>query len=548
MQIQEAIQLAIGLLKAGQLDDAERVLAQIVAQRPDVAEAYHIQGLVRRQRGDNEGALRHLDAAIAADAGVAVSHNNRAEILRLLGRTADAAQGYRKALALKPDFLEALNNLGAALKDLGQFDEALACYRELLRRQPGYALGHMHLGTVLQRLGQVDDAFACYERAIALDSGLAAAHMHRGTVLEARGRLDEALAAYRRSTELRPDVALAQTCLGVLLHRLGRSVEAHACLTAAITLDPGCLEAQGALDNVTEALAPARDVPMLNDPRIAEAFGAAMRRVVEPRHLVLDPDAGPGLLSMVAAKAGAERVVGCGVSAPVAAVAREAVARNGLSGRVEIVPRPSRELEVGRDLPRRADLLVLSPSAGDLLSGGLLGRIEDAWARLLDPSARVVPETVTIQGALVGGPDVERLVNLGTLAGLDLSPMNALRPRQVAMPPGTVPDMLSVAFELFRFDLRTRRFEARRRDFAVPAAKTGLCYGVVRWVSAGLAPGHIFEQRPGAVPGGAWPAVLHTFETPVRLSMGERLAFAAWHDRSRIMVVPAARKLGATAA
>ena len=74
---------------------------------------------------------------------------------------------------------------------------------------------------------------------------------------------------------------------------------------------------------------------MLQDDVRCRAFRDALREVVTPDSVVLDIGAGTGILSIFAAQAGARQVYAVERS-PVAQCARQIIADNGLSDRIEV--------------------------------------------------------------------------------------------------------------------------------------------------------------------------------------------------------------------
>jgi type II protein arginine methyltransferase len=499
----ESVALAVKLFRAGRLEDADRMCLAALAENPRSHEALHLSGIIRRQRGDHEGAVRQFDQAIAIEPRIAAYHNNRAEVLRALARYDEAIAGYRRALALRPDFAEALNNLGAVLRDLGRLNEALACFEQALPLQPGFALAHMNLGTTLQRLGRIDEAMACFDKALGLKPDLAAAHMHRGQILEAKGQPEAAMEAYRRAVALRADLATAHLLLGNLQHRAGQPTQALQSYRAAIAADPGFLEAHKNLGVVVDQLVPAWHFPMVRDTARNDAYEAALRRAVQPHHLVLDIGAGSGLLSMIAARAGA-------------------------------------------DLPRKAEVLVSEVLASDLLSEGVLDVVQDAKARLLAPDAIVIPQAVSVRGMLVGGAAVETLVNVGTVSGFDLSPMNEFRPRRMYLSAGFSGfEAMSEPVELFDFDFRAAAgHPAAKRVLSIEVTRGGLCFGVIQWIRLQLYQDIAYENRPGAGQGPtSWQPILHTFVDPLRVAPGEIVQITAWHNREHPVIMPVPRRL-----
>src|SRR5687767_7106476 len=69
---------------------------------------------------------------------------------------------------------------------------------------------------------------------------------------------------------------------------------------------------------------------MLADAPRNDFYARAIRETVRPGDVVLDIGTGSGLLAMLAAQAGAARVVACEANPALAATAREIVKRNGL--------------------------------------------------------------------------------------------------------------------------------------------------------------------------------------------------------------------------
>jgi predicted RNA methylase len=81
---------------------------------------------------------------------------------------------------------------------------------------------------------------------------------------------------------------------------------------------------------------------MLADAPRNDFYAQAIRATVRPGDVVLDIGTGSGLLAMLAAQAGAARVVACEANPALAATAREIVRRNGFADRIEISTDPRR--------------------------------------------------------------------------------------------------------------------------------------------------------------------------------------------------------------
>ncbi len=174
--IDGALVTAFGHLKAGRLQEAEAIYRDVLAARPDHADANHYYGLVALQVGRNDIAAARIGRAIAVDGRKAIYHQNLGCALKALGRLDDAVSAFRRALALRPDYADAHYNLGNALHELGRFEEAVTAYRAALEIEPDSAKTHNNLGSTLKELCRFEESVAAYRRA--LDGGLDGAETH----------------------------------------------------------------------------------------------------------------------------------------------------------------------------------------------------------------------------------------------------------------------------------------------------------------------------------------------------------------------------------
>ncbi len=126
----------------------------------------------------------------------------------------------------------------------------------------------------------------------------------------------------------------------------------------------------------------------LLDERRTRAFRNAVERCVEPGDRVLDVGTGSGILALLAARAGAGRVLAIEIAPDLAAVARANAEANGLGDVVEVVEADATAIE----LDEQFDVVTM-----ELLDTGLVAEHQvHAMNRLhergnLAPGARVLP-------------------------------------------------------------------------------------------------------------------------------------------------------------
>ncbi len=123
------VQLAALLLRERRMAEAEALLLEGLARRPDRLALAELYARLLAERGDNGRALEVLDTAGAAHSDIAEVRALRAGILMKLGDARNAARDYRKALAARPQHAVWWMGLGVALEQAREPAPALAAYR-----------------------------------------------------------------------------------------------------------------------------------------------------------------------------------------------------------------------------------------------------------------------------------------------------------------------------------------------------------------------------------------------------------------------------------
>lgn len=125
------------------------------------------------------------------------------------------------------------------------------------------------------------------------------------------------------------------------------------------------------------------------------AYARALEANIVPGALVLDIGCGPGILSLLACRAGAAKVYAVEPD-DIIQLARQTAADNGFSDRIEFIQALSTEI----DLPQRVDGIVTDIHGVLPLYGKNIISILDARDRLLKPDGWIIPRRETLWAAL----------------------------------------------------------------------------------------------------------------------------------------------------
>jgi type III protein arginine methyltransferase len=268
---------------------------------------------------------------------------------------------------------------------------------------------------------------------------------------------------------------------------------------------------------------------MLGDQRRNDAYRSAIRRAVaaDPVHGVLDIGAGCGLLSMMAAQAGARSVVGCETDSAILRAGREIVALNALDGVISLVGKDCRKLSVPDDLPRRAGLALFEMFDCSLIGEGILHFLAYAREHLLTADAVFLPANARIR-AMVVEYRLERVLDV------DASLLNPYRasPAFVNVDAATLDYRpLSAPFDVFSFDFASAGPAPEEKRLEVLATAPGTAGAVLFWFDLGLDANCTISNSPAAGDGLHWKQGLQ-FLPEVRIEPGSPLPLNASHDGS----------------
>jgi tetratricopeptide (TPR) repeat protein len=203
----ESFRMALAGYQSGQIDDAQRICRQIVADEPRCAEAWWLLGSIAHKQRQFASAVECLRQAVAANPNEAMFHDDLGTALSQLDDPLSAATSYRRALELQPERIETHNNLGNTLRRLGEWDAAILSYHQALELRPDFAQAHNNLGNAYREQGELPAAVACYRRAIELRPESATAHHNLGVALVEQAEYAAAESCYDRAIELQPGFA-----------------------------------------------------------------------------------------------------------------------------------------------------------------------------------------------------------------------------------------------------------------------------------------------------------------------------------------------------
>lgn len=271
---------------------------------------------------------------------------------------------------------------------------------------------------------------------------------------------------------------------------------------------------------------------MLRDAERNMAFERAIARSLHRGGTVLDIGAGSGLLSLMAARAGAAVVYACEADAALAATAQEIVELNGYSETVRVLPKRSTDLDRDSDLAGGADVIVGEVFSDDVIGEGALATLEHAAGALGKRDVQIIPAAASIQVALAyREPNPS---SLSDVRGFDLSPFEKhFWPARKVKADDPRLSLRSEARTLFHFDFQSGGPFGAGQVHMTLTACGGPANGVVRWIRLQLDEEVQYENKPGPETHSHWSPLFWPFPGNA-LEEGESVELHADHNRELV--------------
>ena len=252
------LRLARVNLELGELEAAEKLLADLNSEGDLAAPIHAALGKIATAREAHAEAARHYEAALAAQPQASQLHYPLAIAYRHLGevnkaREHAAAGGTAKVTVADPIVgdVGALSvssqmflTTGAQALKAERFDLAEKAFRGAIAVNPENKRAHLNLAVVLARGGDLGAAEASAREALRLDPEYGFAYFNLGTFAETRGLLPEAIGLYRQALEKNPDNLKANFRLAGALMRTGDYEAAARHFRAAVEIAPGFVRAR----------------------------------------------------------------------------------------------------------------------------------------------------------------------------------------------------------------------------------------------------------------------------------------------------------------
>ena len=242
------------------------------------ADDFFIQGVDKRNKGDNQGAILAYNEAIRLNPNFSEAYYNRGLARYYLGDKKAAIADYNQAIKINPKDAEAYTNRGVARSELGDKEGALTDFNQALKINPNYTNAYTNRGVASFALGDKQAALTDFNQSLKINRNDAPAYINRGNFYLDLGDKQAAIADYNQAIKINPNLAEAYNNRGIARSDLGDKQAAIADYNQALKINPNYAEAynnrgitRSDLGNKQAAIADFNQALKIN-PNLAQAY------------------------------------------------------------------------------------------------------------------------------------------------------------------------------------------------------------------------------------------------------------------------------------
>lgn len=235
-------------------------------------------------------------------------------------------------------------------------------------------------------------------------------------------RGQDAVWCYEQACDVWTQSAKVVHATGQFLFNFGYYMEGTSFLRRAVGMEPRFPDWQWDLQNASSSLVERWHFRMLNDRRRNQCYFEALKKAVKCGHQkILDIGSGTGLLSMLAVKAGAERVTAVELDEVMCNLSRDIIDQNKMKKHIDVMKMKSTEMQSLANMDRYTLVVTETADAG-LLGEGIIPTLQHAWKHLLkrndsgmeksdsteSPMSKVIPSGATVYIQLIQSDFIRR--------------------------------------------------------------------------------------------------------------------------------------------
>lgn len=178
------------------IDQAEKVLANLLAYNPRYVPGYLSLALVHEQKRNIDKAIDCYEAALKIDAKEIKAYLNLAALYKRELNYEKAVKVYQEAIINCPNNHFILSNLGNLFYLQHKYEDAIVCHQRAIKAKPDSHIIHFNFANTLLNAGKYTEAIEMYKKINTMNPSFHRSKVNLGTTLLSMSNFDEGFKEY----------------------------------------------------------------------------------------------------------------------------------------------------------------------------------------------------------------------------------------------------------------------------------------------------------------------------------------------------------------
>lgn len=518
------------LLSTGKIQEGIDLLSKAIQLNDQNAEAHLNLGLAFQNSGRAEEGMSLINKASSLAPENINIQFNYANILLQHQQYSLAIEVLNKVIKINPNFTQAYLSLGAVYNFLQNKESAQSVYDKILGIAPNDLNVLITVGNFYLESDQIEKAESVLLNAQQKFQNHFLPYAALGKLYLGKGQEARAKEFLEKSYSFNPNDLNTNILLGTIFKNNGDIENTEKYFQNALRINPNDTSLEQELRRILATKIPYWHFEMLADVDRNDAYQKAIEKKVNSDSIILDIGTGSGLLSMMAARAGAQQITACEMHQRLAATAKEIVKINGFENTIKILAKKSNLVKIGEEMPSKANLIISEILDVGALGEGVLPSIRHAVQNLATPNVQLIPSAVNLYGQLIEIPSRSLVAPIRKISGFDLSPFEKYRISDEYLKvnlKGEKYKSLSPVIPLLNIDFYNlppvySKEQPNQIPLTIPVSESGVAQAFVFWFDLFLDDEIVVSSK---VNGKLehWGQALFCFPNPSKVEKGEEL-------------------------
>ena len=202
MDLNRSLILAHQLLVSGKIDEAEKMLNEILNLDPKNLHVLNNLGNICIEKKNFSKGITFFEKCLEINENFFQALANKGTCHQKLNQDVIALECFEKTIKINPNFIDIYYNIGNCFLKLDRYEEAILNYNKLIEKKPNFINAIFNKALCYEKLENYNSAIEIYKKIIEIKKDFFLAHLHLGNCFKKIYSFENAINIYKKAIEI----------------------------------------------------------------------------------------------------------------------------------------------------------------------------------------------------------------------------------------------------------------------------------------------------------------------------------------------------------